>query len=75
MLKNAYALSYNKSKATANWVSWHVSAAWKGDAQRQNDFRPDSSFHKVGRQSIPEIIQIQVLIEDIFVRQTTEMEV
>lgn len=44
MVKNAYALSYNKSKGTANWVSWHVSSAWKGDTPRQNDFKPDSSL-------------------------------
>lgn len=36
-----YALSYNRSKAYANWVSWELTDAWLGDAERQNDFRPD----------------------------------
>ena len=44
MVKNAFTLSYNKNKGTANWVSWHLSTAWKGDIPRQNDFRPDPSL-------------------------------
>ncbi len=44
MVKNAFTLSYNKNKGIANWVSWHLSTAWKGETDRQNDFRPDSDL-------------------------------
>jgi len=44
MVKEAYAMSYNKNKNIANWVAWHLSTAWKGDIDRQNDFRPDPSL-------------------------------
>lgn len=46
MEKGDYTLSYNKSKGTANWVSWHLSTAWRGEAARQNDFRPDPDVPK-----------------------------
>ena len=44
MVKNAFTLSYNKNKGIANWVSWHLSSAWKGETDRQNDFRPDPNL-------------------------------
>jgi endonuclease G, mitochondrial len=44
MVKTGYTLSYNKNKSTANWVSWHLSTAWKGETKRQNDFSPDNSL-------------------------------
>lgn len=37
-----YALSYNASRGTANWASWHLSAGWLGPVERQDDFRPDA---------------------------------
>jgi endonuclease G len=42
--KDAFVLSFNKNKNIANWVAWHLSTAWKGDIDRQNDFRPDPSL-------------------------------
>ncbi len=51
MVKPQYVLSYNRSKATANWVSWHLNKSWKGSAVRKDDFRSDadlpSSWDKV----------------------------
>lgn len=44
MEKPQYALSYNCSKGTANWVSWQLNKSWLGDVERTDDFRPDSSL-------------------------------
>jgi len=44
MQKSQYTLSYNCSKGTANWVSWHLSAAWMGPTARQDDFRADNTL-------------------------------
>lgn len=44
MNKAQYSLSYNRSKATANWVAWRLDSSWIGSAPRQNDFRPDPAL-------------------------------
>ena len=44
MVKPQYALSYNRSKGTANWVSWELNKSWLGHMDRQNDFRPDDTL-------------------------------
>ncbi len=36
-----YALSYNKTRGTANWASWKLSKATLGSASRQDNFRAD----------------------------------
>jgi endonuclease G, mitochondrial len=41
MVKDQYVLSYNNSKRTANWVSWHLSDAWLDSIDRQDNFRAD----------------------------------
>ena len=44
MIKPQYALSYNNSKKTPNWVSWQLNQSWLGNAPRQNNFRPDDTL-------------------------------
>lgn len=46
MVKPQYALSYNQSKGTPNWVSWQLNRSWLGTAERQNNFRPDETLPK-----------------------------
>ncbi|GHB83511.1 DNA/RNA non-specific endonuclease [Persicitalea jodogahamensis] len=41
ILKEQFALSYNRSLGHANWVSWELDAEWLGDTDRRDDFRPD----------------------------------
>ena len=41
LIKNPYyTVSYSRSRACANWASWHISRTTIGNAGRQNDFRP-----------------------------------
>lgn len=42
--KPQFALSYSKSRGTPNWVSWHVSKDWLGNAPRQDNFRSDMAL-------------------------------
>ncbi len=44
MEKSQYHLSYNNSKLTANWVSWHLNLSYIGSVSRQDDFRADNTL-------------------------------
>ncbi|MGE3465629.1 MAG: DNA/RNA non-specific endonuclease [Pyrinomonadaceae bacterium] len=44
MQKPQYSLSYNRSKATPNWVAWRLDSTWIGTAPRQDDYRPDTTL-------------------------------
>ena len=51
MEKIQYALSYNDSNSTPNWVSWQLNSSWLGSTPRQDNFREDttlpSGFYRV----------------------------
>jgi endonuclease G len=42
--KAQYVLSYHRDQGKPNWVSWHLTADWLGNASRQDDFRPDADL-------------------------------
>lgn len=44
IVNKAYALSYNNARGTANWVSWRIAESDFGDADRQNDFRSNTTL-------------------------------
>lgn len=44
LLKSQYALSYHRDQGKPNWVSWHLSPDWLGNAPRQDDFRADATL-------------------------------
>lgn len=44
MVNNAFALSYNNSRGAANWVAWRIAASDFGEAERQDNFRPDPNL-------------------------------
>jgi len=42
--RSPYALSYNRDRGIANWVSWQLSADWLGSVERQDNFRQDGGL-------------------------------
>jgi endonuclease G, mitochondrial len=44
MEKEFFALSYNNSKGSPNWVSWHLSSAYLGKAPRKPRFATDDTL-------------------------------
>jgi len=44
MEKTQYSLSYHRNRGIANWVAWRLDSSWIGSAQRQDDFRPDTTL-------------------------------
>lgn len=44
VVRPQYTLSYNRSRGIANWVSWHLSAAWLGNESRADAFIQDNTL-------------------------------
>jgi endonuclease G len=48
LVKGMFTLSYNNSRGTPNWVSWHLSSDWKGAATRCECFTQDTDLPSTG---------------------------
>jgi len=46
LLKSTFAISYNNSRGTANWVAWKTTISDLGDSIERPEFRPDQSLPK-----------------------------
>jgi endonuclease G len=46
VIHTSYILSYNKERGSANWVFWHLEKSDIGNAERSNDFAPDTALPK-----------------------------
>lgn len=44
LAKSQYAVGYNRDQGKPNWVSWHIDSSDRGESDRQNDFRADSTL-------------------------------
>lgn len=44
MVKPQYTLSYNTGTLCPNWVAWHLGSEDIGEADRSDDFRPDTAL-------------------------------
>ncbi len=44
MVKPQFTLSYNTSTLCPNWVAWHLDSINMGEADRSDDFRPDTEL-------------------------------
>jgi len=44
MAKLQFALSYNNDRGIPNWTSWHLDSTWRGSADRQDDYRNDTTL-------------------------------
>ncbi len=41
MVNDEFAMSYNRSRSSANWVAWRISKSDMSDLQREDSYRPD----------------------------------
>ncbi len=48
-----FSLSYNRDKGIPNWVMWRLTKNSFGEAERQNDFRPDRRLPEGWTQVLP----------------------
>ena len=55
LVRPQYILSYHRDRGIPNWVSWHLSSAWLGGTDRQDNFRNDAElpagWYQVGSNS------------------------
>jgi endonuclease G len=53
LVNKFYAVSYNQDRAIPNWVAWRLTKEDMGNADRQNDFRPDDRLPENWKKIFP----------------------
>ena len=53
LTKPQFVMSYHRDRGVPNWVSWHLSSAWKGSATRSTSFYTDATLPTVSKPSAP----------------------